>query len=507
MVTFHSLGGNGRRRCLWLSVATAAVLLAAAQSTQAAPFAYVTDTGAGVCPCAISQYDAGPAGLLSPLSPPTVATGRSPGRVAVSPDARSVYVTTGAEDVVSQYDVGASGKLSRKSPATVAAGRIPGGVAVSPDGKSVYVTSNIFHNNSFQPVIFQYTVGAGGRLSPKNPARVATASRGDIAASPGGRSVYVANIDQDSVSQYNVGAGGKLSPKNPATVAAGSGPSGVAVSADGRSVYVPNVSSNNVSQYDVGASGKLSPKKPATVAAGSVPQGVAVSPGGGSVYVVNAYRNNVSQYDVGASGKLSPKSPATVATGELPIRVAVSPRGGSVYVTNDNSNTVSQYNVVAGGKLSPKSPAAVATGGGPVDVAVTPPTPGWEGRVTNSASGCSARVQVPYLDGHMQATAYTEVFCPKPTRLTIRSRLRSDYPSSDPSSDITVAQLGCTGKSSCVVDEPKGLRSFHLSCPKSDSRRHNQRYYSDITVYPGTNSAAATKERSRATSLSPFCAQ
>ena len=42
--------------------------------------------------------------------------------------------------------------------------------------------------------------------------------------SPDGGSVYVTNIGDDSVSQYDIGAGGALSPKNPATVAAGDSP-------------------------------------------------------------------------------------------------------------------------------------------------------------------------------------------------------------------------------------------------------------------------------------------
>ena len=103
--------------------------------------------------------------------------------VAVSPDGGSVYVTGGRQDLsgfsVSQYDVGAGGALSPKSPATVATGRYPSGVAVSPDGGSVYVPSELDDS------VFQYDVGAGGALSPKSPATVATgASPEGIAVSP-----------------------------------------------------------------------------------------------------------------------------------------------------------------------------------------------------------------------------------------------------------------------------------------------------------------------------------
>ena len=49
-------------------------------------------------------------------------------------------------------------------------------------------------------------------------------------------------------------------------------------------------------------------------------------------------------------------------------------------------------------------------------VAISRPTPGWEAGHTDPASGCSAKVQKPYLDANQQVTAYTKVFCPRDTR-------------------------------------------------------------------------------------------
>ena len=94
-----------------------------------------------------------------------------------------------------------------------------------------------------------------------------------MAVSPDGGASTSPTATSVSVSQYDVGAGGALSPKSPATVATGTNPYGVAVSPDGGSVYVTNVASDSVSQYDVGAGGALSPKSPATVAAGTFPSG------------------------------------------------------------------------------------------------------------------------------------------------------------------------------------------------------------------------------------------
>ena len=132
------------------------------------------------------------------------------------------------------------------------------------------------------------------------------------------------------------------------------------------------------------------------------------------------------------------------------------------------------------------------------------PGPVWEGWATNPGSGCSARVQQPYLDSNQQVSAYTEVFCPQATRLTILSRLRSDYAFRD----ITAAQKGCTNGARCVITEPKGYRFFHLVCPRSNTRRINQTYHTDILLYPGTDKSSATPfpQRSRPSTLSPYCA-
>lgn len=129
-----------------------------------------------------------------------------------------------------------------------------------------------------------------------------------------------------------------------------------------------------------------------------------------------------------------------------------------------------------------------------------PEGPPWEGWVTNFSSGCSGRVQVPFLDSFGRVTAFAEIFCPNPTQLTFRARLRSDYDFRD----ITVDQYGCLG-SNCVITQPKGYNYYRLTCPKSDDQREDQRYYSSLVFYPGTRSDLATSVQSSSRSLSPLC--
>jgi DNA-binding beta-propeller fold protein YncE len=354
--------GRGGRGAL-VVLAIAAALTVAPAAARADGSVYVANSSDNN----VSQYNVGAGGVLSPKAAPTVSSPGTPFGIAVSPDARSVYVTdlgtsTGS---VSQYDVGVDGALSPKTPASVPAGAHPLGVAVSPNGSSVYVADANDNNLS------QYDVGAGGALSPKAAGPVFAGTTPEaVAASPDGKSVYVADFGSNKVYEFDVGAGGALVPKSSATVSAGTNPVGIVVSPDGMSVYVTN-EGGNVSQYDVGAGEELSLKTPATVNAGTAPTGIAISSDGKSLYVAND-GGNVSQYDVGAGGVLSPKTPAMVTESGNPFAVAVSPDGRSVYVTNHVGDTVSQYDVGAGGILSPKTPTSVATGILPYGIAILP---------------------------------------------------------------------------------------------------------------------------------------
>jgi DNA-binding beta-propeller fold protein YncE len=287
----------------------------------------------------VSQYDIGTDGTLSPKSPPSIRScGASVNHLAVSPDGRSVYVPTMFDcDLIDQYDIGPYGALSFKVPPFVEPdpNSVPIAVAVSPDSRSVYVTDS----RSDGPLVLQYDAAPGGELSPKSPPAVRAGSGfhllRDIAASPDGKSVYVTDDTPSgvggSVLQYSVGSGGKLSPKSPARVAAGTAPVfAITVSPDGRSAYVGASYGGKaaVFQYDVGPGGALSPKSPSRVLTGAnaVPGAggdVAVSPDGRDAYV--AQIGSVAQYDIRADGTLSPKSPALVVTPHGAWGVAVSP--------------------------------------------------------------------------------------------------------------------------------------------------------------------------------------
>jgi hypothetical protein len=136
---------------------------------------------------------------------------------------------------------------------------------------------------------------------------------------------------------------------------------------------------------------------------------------------------------------------------------------------------------------------------------------GWEGWVLNYPSHCAARTMKPYIDSKKQVVAWTEVFCQRDSKLTVRSRLFANYQFAD----LNVDQRGCVGQAKCVHKVPRGFNYYRLACPKSGEILPNRLYYSDIIFYKGTQIDTAKggqgtgingTTRSRDAKLSPYCA-
>jgi 6-phosphogluconolactonase (cycloisomerase 2 family) len=386
------------------------VALATSASPSVDSFAaYVTNTTDKT----ISQFDLNAnSGRLRVATQPTIpVSSGQPFAVAASANGKSVYATGGSGTVL-QYDVSSTGVLVPKSPPSLSAGTEPAGVAVSPDSLSVYVADKgggTLHQYDADP--------ATGALTPKAlPTVSAGAAPTGVAVSPNGNSVYVTDADSGMVLQYDVAAGGALTPKASAAVATTAvlnpEPAGVAVSRDSRNVYVTIDDDNqgrSVLQYDAAADGQLTPKPTFAVPTGGGPNGVALNPDRASAYVVNEDDNTISQFDVSAGGDLSPKAPATVPTGDNPENVVVSPDGGSVYVSAQGDNGLSQFDVSPSGALTPKATPLAAAGGNPIGLAISmvpvaptasivAPASGatfTTGQVVNASYSCAAAAGAP----------------------------------------------------------------------------------------------------------------
>jgi mannan endo-1,4-beta-mannosidase len=308
-------------------------------SNAVARFNRNTTTGAIIQP-------AGTAGCVSETGAGTCVDGRGldyPTSVAVSPDGKSVYVTSATSDAVARFDrntttgaitqpAGTAGCISATGAGPCADGHGlngPQSVAVSADGTSVYVAT--YPHNGVARLVRDTTTGAitqpagtAGCISENASGPCADGHAlkhpTSVAVSPDGKSVFVTSATSDAVARIvrntttgaiiqPAGTAGCVSETGAGACADGHGlyaPYSVASSADNKSVYVASANSNAVARFNrntttgaitqpAGTAGCVSETGAGTCANGHAlqnPHGVAVSADGKSIYAASPYYSN-----------------------------------------------------------------------------------------------------------------------------------------------------------------------------------------------------------------------
>jgi 6-phosphogluconolactonase (cycloisomerase 2 family) len=317
-------------------------------------------------------------GDLTPTNPASVsANGNQFGAedMAVDPSGRFLYVAnlmSNATDLatIAMFTINSTtGVLTPTTPPTVATGFFPQGIGIDPSGKFVYTA------NSDDNTVSMFTVNQNtGVLTPTTPPTVAAGwSPGSVTVDPSGRFAYVTNQIDDTVSMYTIDSvTGVLTPMTPATVPTGGAPFAVTIDPSGKFAYVPNAYdvNNAVSEYTVdSATGVLTPTSQGFATAGDSPTFVAVDPGSKFAYVVNRMAKTVSAYSINpSSGDLV--LIGSLAAGSQPWRSAVDPSGQFVYVA-DEGGAILIYTINRDGSLT--SAGTTATGGGAYKIAVIAP--------------------------------------------------------------------------------------------------------------------------------------
>ena len=212
--------------------------------------------------------------------------------LALSPDGRWLAVVGQLDDSVYLLD---AATLTRA--AAAATGSHPYTALFTDGGRTVLVS------NWGDSTLSRYAVGTGS-LEPEG--RIAVPPRPSaMALSPDGRTLYVAHAAADEVSVVGLAGSGAghveatialgLTPRAPH----GTGPNALALSPDGRTLYVANADNNDVAvvAVDRGAGrdgaaaadgdGDDGPRVLGLIPVGWYPTAVAVSPDGRTLYVAN----------------------------------------------------------------------------------------------------------------------------------------------------------------------------------------------------------------------------
>jgi YVTN family beta-propeller protein len=275
---------------------------------------FTANAVAGVTAYVVSGLD----GTVTPLATDTgtpgtpIPVGLAPEGIAITPDGRTVYVTTQAGRVGMVTPI-ATATNSAGTPIPVP-GLARGWIAITPDGKTAYVASE--DSDAVTPI----TVATN---TPGNPIPVGSAPLG-IAITPDGKTAYVANQSSASVTPISLATN---TPETPIPV--GPNPTAIAIAPNGATAYVAE-SGTAVTPIAIptGTPGPSIALTGPDCFSGSGPgSGIAITPDGATAYVVN-----------GCSGTVTPITLATDTPG-APIPadgfgIAITPDGATVYVTN-----------------------------------------------------------------------------------------------------------------------------------------------------------------------------
>ena len=309
-----------------------------------------------------------------------------PEGVAITPDARFLYVATSVSPGVRGYAIGPGGSLTEVPGSPFKSEGInTTGVAVTPSGDRLFVTNRgtALNNGADPGSVAVYDIDpASGALTSVGGSPFGVTGLEDpdgIAVAPDEGHVFVtgdaAGLTFDPrVAVFEIDPGtGFISQVGGSPFASGSKQAvPIVVSPDGARIFVGNVnliSGNTISVLDVNQeTGALSPVQGSPFAtAGTAPVGLAMAPDGSRLLSgerAAGFARGVSIYDISAGGGVTPIPGSPFSTEEREVRgTAVSADGRRVYaMTSADPGVVMGFSIEGGGGLTPLADSPYPTG-------------------------------------------------------------------------------------------------------------------------------------------------
>jgi YVTN family beta-propeller protein len=244
-----------------------------------------------------------------------------------SPDGRTLFASAGGNNKIRVYDVTPSGSVIEGTPIVMPAtpirkvigdrGPYPAGLAISSDARRLYVADELADSVSIIDLASRTVVATVG-TGPQPDA---------VTLSADGTRAYATNWGGNTVSVLDALTGAKVK-----DIEVGMHPNALALNASRAELYVANGDSDSISIVETGtntvvATVSVSPYPGAPV--GSSPNALAVSPDGRRLYVANAGNNAVDIVDLAER-----KVIAMLPTAWYPTALALSSDGVKLYVAS-----------------------------------------------------------------------------------------------------------------------------------------------------------------------------
>jgi DNA-binding beta-propeller fold protein YncE len=292
-------------------------------------FAYAVDQNSNT----LFGFKVGANGALTPLAPPSFATGNAPNGVVVDPSGRFVYVVNILSNNVSGYAIGENGTLKPVPGSPFPAGSGPGWITVDPTGRFVYVANCAdLCSGSGQGSVSGYAIdrATGALVAVPGSPFIADQIPYAVTVDPEGAFAYVANFRSGTVSVFKIDrCSGSLGASIQTVPTGGASPIALTLDPQGHFLYVVNTQGNNVSAFTVGNDGRLTVVPGSPFASGTSTQGVAVDPSGDFVYVTQGF--DVLGYSIGISGELIPLAGSPFAAPGFLVSLTMDRSGHFVY--------------------------------------------------------------------------------------------------------------------------------------------------------------------------------